>query len=130
MILGGIMIVGYLGCSFDLMNVTDLDLIRQAGLVSEWLVVGVFSDEYIAALTGQAPVVPLEERLALVAAVRGVDAVQVHDETGTPMDTHRFRVSRLHGSDGQGTALELVPATRTASLALSAMMASSQQEVA
>ena len=71
--------VGYLPNAFDLLNVRDLDLIAQARQHCSRLVVGVFTDDY-AARRGRRPVVPLAERMALVAHVRGVDEVVVHDQ--------------------------------------------------
>ena len=71
--------VGYLPNAFDLLNVRDLDLIAQARRHCSRLVVGVFSDDF-AARQGRRPVVPLAERMALVAHVRGVDEVVVHDQ--------------------------------------------------
>jgi len=49
-------------------------------------IVGVHSDELVTQLTGRAPVVPLSERLALVAHVRGVDEVLVHEAGSGPAD--------------------------------------------
>jgi cytidyltransferase-like protein len=77
---------GYLARSFDLINVSDLDLISQARQLCSRLVIGVHSDELVRQLTGRAPVVPLSERLALVANVRGVDEVVVHEAGSSPAD--------------------------------------------
>lgn len=101
---------GYIASSFDLLGVADLDLIEQARRRCRTLVVGVFSDEYVRALTGIAPVMSLGERLALVSRVIGVQAAKAHDETTAELDPVRFRVSRSHGSDGQGLASPLTPA--------------------
>lgn len=73
------MSVGYLACSFDLLNVGHLDLIAQAKGLCDRLVVGVCSDAAIERADGRPPVVPLAERTALVGHVRGVDEVVVHD---------------------------------------------------
>jgi cytidyltransferase-like protein len=77
---------GYLARSFDLINVSDLDLISQARELCSRLVVGVYSDDLVKHLTGRAPVVPLSERLALVSHVRGVDEVLVHEAGSSPAD--------------------------------------------
>lgn len=77
---------GYLARSFDLINVSDLDLIAQARRLCSRLIVGVHSDELVIQLTGRPPVVPLPERLALVAHVRGVDEVLVHEAGSCPAD--------------------------------------------
>lgn len=73
------MAVGYLADLFDLLNVRDLDLIAQARAACAHLVLGVLTDDYAEAVHGRRPVVPLEERMALLRHVRGVDEVVAHD---------------------------------------------------
>lgn len=73
------MSLGYLACSFDLLNVGHLDLIAQARSLCDRLIVGVYTDEAVERADGRPPVVPLAERTALVGHVRGVDEVVVHD---------------------------------------------------
>jgi glycerol-3-phosphate cytidylyltransferase-like family protein len=78
--------VGYLTHAFDLINVGDLDLIAQARRHCSRLIVGVWSDELVTALTGRPPIVPLSERLALVSHVRGVAAAVVHEAGSLPAE--------------------------------------------
>ncbi len=73
------MSLGYLACSFDLLNVGHLDLIAQARQLCDRLIVGVYTDEAIERADGRPPVTPLAERTALIGHVRGVDEVVVHD---------------------------------------------------
>jgi glycerol-3-phosphate cytidylyltransferase-like family protein len=75
------MTVGYLAHSFDLLNVRDLDLVAQAGERCEELVAGVLSDDLVEQRYGRRPVVPVAERMALVARIRGVSRV-VEQRTG------------------------------------------------
>lgn len=84
--LGGFVSTGYLACSFDLINVADLDVISQAARRCSHLIVGVFSDELCQALLGRLPIVPLDERMALVSHIRGVGDVVVHNSHGTKPD--------------------------------------------
>lgn len=76
------MICGYLSASFDLLNISDLDVISQVRQRCSRLVVGVYSDAYVERVSGRPPVIPLEERLMLVSHIRGVDAAVIHDATG------------------------------------------------
>lgn len=69
------MIIGVLARSFDLLNVQDLDLIRQARSLCTRLTLAVLSDAMVEALSGRAPVVPLVERMALVEHIRIADEV-------------------------------------------------------
>ncbi|CAN0839097.1 Ethanolamine-phosphate cytidylyltransferase [Linum grandiflorum] len=61
------------GC-FDLMHYGHANALRQAKALGDELVVGVVSDEEIIANKGP-PVLPMEERLALVSGLKWVDEV-------------------------------------------------------
>ncbi|XWS71014.1 hypothetical protein CRYUN_Cryun03dG0100600 [Craigia yunnanensis] len=64
------------GC-FDLMHYGHANALRQAKALGDELVVGVVSDEEIIANKGP-PVLPMEERLALVSGLKWVDQVIVN----------------------------------------------------
>ena len=120
------MIDGYLSASFDLLNVADLDVIDQARAQCDQLTVGVFSDEYVERTMGRKPVIALEERLALLRHVRGVDHVVVHDDVDLALlsaERTVFAVDGVHYGDQKDglrrpETVWLSPARRTESDAL------------
>ncbi|GAB3920747.1 hypothetical protein GCM10011575_17500 [Microlunatus endophyticus] len=122
------MICGYLACTFDLLNVGDLDVIAQARDLCDVLTVGVYSDELVLLGSGLPPVVPLAERTALLRHVRGVDVVVVHDEHAS--DAAADRVFTVAG-DPVGRvrldAIKLVPRRETASRELREALAPNLQ---
>jgi len=63
---------GYLFGVFDVLTVQHLDLVRQAAARCDALVVGVADDILVRAGGSGAPLVPEQERRAIVAALRGV----------------------------------------------------------
>ncbi|MBV9831098.1 MAG: adenylyltransferase/cytidyltransferase family protein, partial [Marmoricola sp.] len=67
--------VGYASGVFDMFHIGHLNILRRARERCETLVVGVASDEYVEALKGRAPVVPLVERLDIISALGIVDEV-------------------------------------------------------
>lgn len=69
---GEIMIVGYAYGSFDLFCVEDLTFLEQAKQLCDFLIVGVLTDEVV---DGGDPVMPYEDRLRLVAALKCVNMV-------------------------------------------------------
>ncbi|HPU13554.1 MAG TPA: adenylyltransferase/cytidyltransferase family protein [Aeromicrobium sp.] len=69
--------VGYASGVFDMFHVGHLNLLRRAREHCSTLVVGVASDDYVLALKGQEPVVPLAERLEIVRSLRFVDEVLI-----------------------------------------------------
>lgn len=66
---------GYASGVFDMFHIGHLNLLRRAREHCQTLVVGVASDEYVLALKGREPVVPLAERLEIVSSLRFVDEV-------------------------------------------------------
>lgn len=119
---------GYLSAPFDLLNVEDLDVLEQARALSDRLLVGVWSDELVERVYGRPPVVGLDERMALLRRLRGVEDVLVHDDvdpvalTDTDEDLRLFVVADRPADDLDAWAdhdVELLPVRRTtASLAL------------
>jgi glycerol-3-phosphate cytidylyltransferase len=83
--------VGRLTGAFDLVTVGQLDVIEQARGRCARLVARVRTDEQVERLEGIAPVMPLEERVSLVAALRDVDDVDVAtDEPTQPSRGHAY----------------------------------------
>lgn len=73
--------VGYASGVFDMFHVGHLNILRRAREHCRTLVVGVGSDEYVTALKGRAPVVPLAERVEIISALGIVDEVIIdHSE--------------------------------------------------
>lgn len=72
--------IGYLFGVFDLLNVDHLDLLRQAVSRCDELVVGVVSDGLVRRSGIRAPIMPEDERLAIVAALRGVAKAALLDD--------------------------------------------------
>jgi glycerol-3-phosphate cytidylyltransferase len=68
---------GYVSGSFDMFHVGHLNLLRRAKERCGYLVAGVLADDVIAAGKGRPPVIPLEARLEIVAAIKYVDEVDV-----------------------------------------------------
>jgi glycerol-3-phosphate cytidylyltransferase len=67
---------GYLFGIFDLLNIEHLDGIEQAAARCDRLVVGIATDDLVERCGGGPPFVPEHERMEIVSAVRGVDAVE------------------------------------------------------
>lgn len=81
-------VVGYLPGVFDLFHVGHLNALRQAREQCDVLVAGVVSDEVCEQVKGRRPVIPLEERVAIVDAIGIVDATYV-ERTPDKLDAWR-----------------------------------------
>ena len=67
--------IGYVSGSFDLFHIGHLNLIRRAKERCNHLIVGVLTDELIFDRKKKHPVIPLEQRMAIVEAIKYVDEV-------------------------------------------------------
>ena len=74
-------VVGYAPGAWDLFHVGHVNLLRRAGLSCDYLIAGVVSDEVALQQKGRWPVVPQDERLAVVAAMDFVDEVVMEQTT-------------------------------------------------
>jgi glycerol-3-phosphate cytidylyltransferase len=97
--------IGYAPGAYDLFHVGHLNILRHARSECDYLIAGVVSDEMAEATKGVRPVIPLAERLEIVANIRFVDEVYA-ERTTEKLDswqdlkfTHLFK-----GDDWRGTA--------------------------
>ena len=72
--------VGYTSGVFDLFHIGHLNILRMAKEQCGHLIVGVSSDELTIQLKGRPPVIPYEQRLAIVESIRYVDQVVREDD--------------------------------------------------
>jgi glycerol-3-phosphate cytidylyltransferase len=98
------MIVGYAPGAYDLFHIGHLNMLKRAAEKCDRLIAGVVSDEMLLLTKGQAPVIPLAERMEIVRSLRFVD--DVHAEVvPDKLDTWRevgFDVI-FKGDDWRGT---------------------------
>jgi len=97
-------VVGYAPGAYDLFHVGHLNLLRRARSECDFLIAGVVSDELCRETKGVDPVIPLEERVAIVGAIDAVDAVHVElvpDKVVTWRDLRFDRIFK--GDDWRGT---------------------------
>ncbi|MCC3272958.1 adenylyltransferase/cytidyltransferase family protein [Arthrobacter zhangbolii] len=97
--------IGYAPGAFDLFHIGHLNILKHAKAQCDYLVAGVVSDELCEIRKGQVPVVPLPERLEIVAGLACVDRA-VPEILPDKLDTWRqlrFNVF-FKGDDWKGTA--------------------------
>jgi len=97
--------IGYAPGAYDLFHVGHLNLLRQAKSRCDLLIAGVVSDDMLELAKGRRPVIPLDERLAIVSHISYVDravAEVVPDKLET-WESVQFNVL-FKGDDWRGTA--------------------------
>jgi glycerol-3-phosphate cytidylyltransferase len=97
--------IGYAPGVYDMFHVGHLNILRQAAARCDRLIAGVVSDEMALLAKGRRPVVPLAERMEIVASIDCVDGVWA--ET-VPDKVETWRSVGFHvlfkGDDWRGTA--------------------------
>lgn len=97
----------YTSGSWDLLHVGHVNMIRRSRELGDRLVVGVSTDELIEAYKGMKPIIPFEERLELVRALRWTDEVVVQHELVPIPILQQYTISVVTiGDDWVGKHLE------------------------
>ena len=98
------MITGYVPGGFDMLHVGHLNILTEAAKRCDHLIAGVATDESLERMKGRSPIVPLAERMAMVAALRMVDSVVPDYDQDKRLAWKRSPFDVLFkGTDWQGT---------------------------
>ncbi len=98
------MIKGYVSGVFDMFHIGHLNIIMRARERCDLLIVGVVTDDVVKQVKNQDPVIPLEERMAILRGLRDVDEVVVDthaDKFDTWQELHYDVIFK--GDDWQNT---------------------------
>lgn len=98
--------IGYTTGVFDMFHIGHLNILRRAKEQCEYLIVGVSTDECVESYKHHLPIIPYEQRAAIVAAIKYVDEVVPQ----TTMNKTEFLKQRhfdvmFHGDEWKGTDL-------------------------
>lgn len=100
------MVIGYTTGVFDMFHIGHLNILRRAKEMCDYLIVGVSTDEVTLSYKNKKPIIPYEQRAAIVEAIKYVDEVVPQ----TTMDKTVFLKQRhfdimFHGDEWKGTEL-------------------------
>ena len=100
--------IGYTTGVFDMFHIGHLNIIRRAKEMCDYLIVGVSTDEVVQQYKGKVPVIPFEERVEIVRAIRYVDEVvpQVSMDKVAAWEKLHFDAT-FHGDDWKGSDMYL-----------------------
>ncbi len=96
--------VGYTTGVYDMFHIGHLNILKRAKEQCDYLIVGVSTDELVKDYKGKTPIIPYEERLAIVEAIKYVDKAipQTSMDKMKAWEQLRFDVM-FHGSDWKGS---------------------------
>ena len=99
-------VIGYTAGVFDMFHIGHLNILKRAKEQCDYLIVGVSTDELVQEYKHHQTVVPLEQRIAIVSAIRYVDKVVVQtsmDKLAAWQKLHFHKY--FHGDDWKNSPL-------------------------
>lgn len=96
-------VIGYVPGAWDMFHIGHLNILKRARPHCDHLIVGVVTDEHLLRVKDKLPIIPLDERMEMVAALGMVDEVVV--DPGSKVEVwheHPFDVL-FKGDDWLGT---------------------------
>ena len=96
--------VGYTTGVFDVFHVGHLNILERAKEQCDYLIVGVSTDELVQTYKHKTPVIPFEDRMRIVSAIRVVDRVvpQTSMDKRQAWESLHYDVM-FHGDDWKNT---------------------------
>ena len=97
-------IIGYTTGVYDMFHIGHLNVIRRAKEQCDYLIVGVSTDELVQHDKNKTPVIPYEERAAIVEAIKYVDEVVPQPDKNKFAAWEKYHFDKMFvGSDWKGT---------------------------
>lgn len=95
--------IGYTAGVYDLFHVGHLNILKKAKELCDYLIVAVSTDELVQSYKHKIPVIPYEERKAIIEAIRYVDKVvpQINRDKIAAFNRYNFDVMFV-GDDWKG----------------------------
>lgn len=99
-------IVGYTTGVFDMFHIGHLNILRRAKEQCDYLIVGVSTDDLVMSYKNKKPIIPFEERIEIVRAIRYVDEVIPQTSMNKMEAWEKIHFDRIfHGSDWKGSEM-------------------------
>ena len=100
--------IGYTTGVFDLFHIGHLNILKNAKEKCDYLIVGVSTDDVVESYKGKKPIIPFEERIEIVKAIRYVDEAVPQSSMDKMEAWERLHFDALfHGSDWKGSGMYL-----------------------
>ena len=98
------MIIGYTTGVYDMFHIGHLNILRRAKEQCDYLIVGVSTDELVIRDKNKRPIIPFEDRCAIVEAIKYVDQVVPQPDKNKFGAWEKYRFDKMFvGSDWKGT---------------------------
>lgn len=98
------MIIGYTTGVYDMFHIGHLNILRRAKEQCDYLIVGVSTDELVRCDKNKTPIIPFQERCAIVEAIKYVDKVVPQQDKNKFEAWKRYGFNKMFvGSDWKDT---------------------------
>ena len=96
--------IGYTTGVFDMFHIGHLNILKKAKELCDFLIVGVSTDEVVRSYKNKIPIIPFEERIAIVSELKCVDKAVPQTSMNKMEAWERLHFDALfHGSDWKGS---------------------------
>ncbi len=97
-------IIGYTTGVYDMFHIGHLNVLKRAKELCDYLIVGVSTDELVQQDKNKTPIIPFEERVSIVEAIKYVDRVVAQPDKNKLAAWEKYHFDKMFvGSDWQGT---------------------------
>lgn len=98
------MVIGYTTGVYDMFHIGHLNVIRRAKEQCDYLIVGVSTDELVRHDKNKTPVIPFDERAAIISALKYVDQVVPQPDKDKVAAWEKYHFNKMFvGDDWKGT---------------------------
>lgn len=98
------MIIGYTTGVYDMFHIGHLNILRRAKELCDFLIVGVSTDDLVQKYKNKTPIIPFEDRVKIIEAIRYVDKVVPQCDKNKFAAWERYKFNKMFvGSDWKGT---------------------------
>lgn len=98
------MIIGYTTGVYDMFHIGHLNILRNAKEQCDYLIVGISTDELVLHDKNKMPIIPFENRCAIVEAIKYVDMVVPQPDKNKLSAWEKYHFNKMFvGSDWNGT---------------------------
>ena len=98
--------IGYTTGVYDMFHIGHLNILRKAKEQCEYLIVGVSTDELVQKSKNKTPIIPFEERKAIVEAIKYVDEVVPQENKDKLAAYEKYKFDAMFvGDDWKGSEL-------------------------